>query len=75
MYPSAVTLEGVAEAGKNFEVTLEALDREIARFDYTPTACAETPSPLGPLKAGPTNSTPHPIPISLLTNITNSSPS
>jgi len=75
VYASAVVLEGVAEAGKKFEVTLEALDKEIARFDYSPTASAETLIPLGPLKYGPTNSTPHPIPISPFANITNLSPS
>ena len=75
VYASAVVLEGEAEAGKNFEVTLEALDKEIAKFDYSPTANAETLIPLGPLKSGPTNSTPPPIPISPLANITNLSPS
>ena len=75
VYASAVVLEGVAEVGKIFEVTLEALDKEIARFDYSPTTNTETLTPLGPPKSGPTNSTPPPIPTSPLANITNLSPS
>ncbi|KAK9992681.1 hypothetical protein SO802_027666 [Lithocarpus litseifolius] len=75
VYASAVALEDVAEAGKSFEVTLEALNKEIEKFDHTPIANAEILIPLGPLKTGPTNLTPHPNPISPLANITNSSPS
>nr|POE89418.1 hypothetical protein CFP56_01775 [Quercus suber] len=74
VYASAVALEVGAEAGKKFKVTLEALDKEIARFDSTPSACAETLFPLGPLMPGLTYSCPYPNLISPLANITNSGP-
>nr|POE62582.1 hypothetical protein CFP56_42596 [Quercus suber] len=75
VYASAETLEGVAEAGKDFEMTLEALDKEIARYDHTLTTCTEPLSPMGPIISGPTNPSLHSNPTSPLANITNLSPS
>lgn len=75
MYASAETLEGVAETGKDFEVTMEELDKEIARYDHTLIACAEPLSPMGPIISDPTNPPLHPNPTSPLANITNLSPS
>ncbi|KAL0003477.1 hypothetical protein SO802_017258 [Lithocarpus litseifolius] len=74
VYASAEVLEVVAEAGNSLEVTLRALDKEIAMFDEAPGTSTETISLLGHHKSGPTNPLPHPNPKSPLANITNLSP-
>nr|POE53099.1 hypothetical protein CFP56_13643 [Quercus suber] len=75
VYASSVGLEVASEAGKNFEVTLDELDKEIAMFDGPTIRYDEILNPLGPLISGPSNSTPLPNSIGPLANISNLSPS
>lgn len=75
MYASSGVLEDATEAGKEFEVTLEELDKEISMFDVAPVSCGESLNPVGLIISGPSNSSPPPNPKSPLANITNLSPS
>ena len=71
---SAIVLDDVTEAGKTFEETLEALDKEIERYEHSPIINSEILTPLDPTKSSPTNATPSPFTTSPLANITNLSP-
>ena len=68
---SAIELDDVTEAGKTFEETLEALDKEIERYEHSPIINSEILTPLGPTKSNPTSATPSPFITSPLANITN----
>ena len=71
---SVIVLDDVTEAGKTFEETLEALDKEIERYEHSHIINSEILTPLGPTKSSPTNATPSPFTTSPLANITNLSP-
>ena len=75
VFASSGVLEDATEAGKEFEVTLEELDKEIAMFDVAPVSCGESLIPLGPIISGPSNSSPPPNPKGPLANITHLNPS
>nr|POE82994.1 putative ribonuclease h protein [Quercus suber] len=75
VYANSVGLVDASEAGKNFEVTLDELDKKIAMFDVPPVSCGEILNPLGPLISGPSKSIPLPNSIGPLANISNLSPS
>ena len=61
VYASAVVLDGVAKAGKNFKETLEALDKEIERYDYFLITNTEILTPPRPDQARPNKLYPSPF--------------
>ena len=75
VHASSGVLEDATEAGKEFEMTLEELGKEIAMFDVASISCGESLNPLGPPISGPSSSSPPPNPKSPLADITNLSPS